>query len=95
MVKSKFDIFQFLRLWKHQNNGNNGVMTGRWNLDYDNTIQNRKVYLANMDHCGCCDTVAKINIENHKPKIKIQDSKKNTNHNYSNHSDEYLLPYVI
>ena len=43
MVKSKFDIFQFLRLWKHQNNG---VMIGRWNLDYDNTIQNRKVYLA-------------------------------------------------
>lgn len=91
MVKSKFDIFQFLRLWKHQKDG--VVMTGRWNLDYDNTIQNRKVYLANMDHCGCCDTVAKINIENHKLKIKIQDSKKNIIN--CNHSDEYLLPYVI
>jgi hypothetical protein len=68
-------------------------MTGRWNLDYDNTIQNRKVYWANMDHCGCCDTVAKINIENHKLKIKIQDYNKNIIN--SNHSDEYLLPYVI
>jgi hypothetical protein len=55
-----------------------------------------------MDHCGCCD-IAKFEttgfdmmtgIENHKLKIqKIQDSKKN-NINY-NHSDEYLLPYVI
>lgn len=46
MVKSNFNIFQFLRLWKHQNNCNNGVMMGRWNMDYDNTIQNRKVYWA-------------------------------------------------
>jgi hypothetical protein len=30
-------------------------MVGRWNLDYDSTVQNRKVYWANMDHCGCCD----------------------------------------
>jgi hypothetical protein len=49
-----------------------------------------------MDHCGCCDTAKfeTTGIENHKLKIKkIQDSKKNTI-NY-NHSDEYLLPYVI
>jgi hypothetical protein len=77
-------------------------MIGRWNLDYDNTIQTRKVYWANMDHCGCCDSAnfettgfdMMTGIENHKLKIqKIQDSKKNTI-NY-NHSDEYLLPYVI
>lgn len=30
-------------------------MIGRWNLDYNDTIQNRKVYWANMDNCGCCD----------------------------------------
>lgn len=79
-------------MWKPQNNCNNGVMIGRWNLDYDNTIQNRKVYWANMDHCGCCDT-AIFNIEKHKLKINVQDSKKNII-NYNN-SDEYLLPYVI
>lgn len=102
MVKSGFNIFQFLQLWKHQNNGTNCVMIGRWNLDYDNTIQTRKVYWANMDHCGCCDSAKfettgfdmMTGIENHKLKIqKIQDSKKNTI-NY-NHSDEYLLPYLI
>ena len=78
-------------MWKPQNNC---VLIGRWNLDYDNTIQNRKVYWANMDHCGCCDTAnfETTGIENHKLKIKIQDYKKNTNYN---HSDEYLLPYVI
>jgi len=67
-------------------------MIGRWNLDYDNTIQNRKVYWANMDHCGCCDTVI-FNIENHKLKITVKNCKKNII-NYNN-SDEYLLPYVI
>ena len=86
MVKSGFNIFQFLRLWKHQNNGTNCVMIGRWNLDYDNTIQTRKVYWANMDHCGCDSANFETTgfdmmtgIENHKLKIqKIQDSKKNT-----------------
>jgi len=34
---------------------NNKVMYGRWNLDYDKYIQDRKVYLTNMDHCGCCE----------------------------------------
>jgi hypothetical protein len=55
-------------------------MIGRWNLDYDNTIQNRKVYWANMDHCGCCDrivSVVAVVAENH------------------NDSDEYILPYII
>jgi hypothetical protein len=68
---------------------------GRWNLDYDNTIQNRKVYLANMDHCGCCHTAKfeTTGIENHKLKIKIQDYKKNIIN--CNRSDEYLLPYVM
>jgi hypothetical protein len=34
---------------------NNKVMYGRWNLDYDKYVQDRKVYLTNMDHCGCCE----------------------------------------
>ena len=27
---------------------------GRWNLDYCNTKINRKIDLANEDHCGPC-----------------------------------------
>jgi hypothetical protein len=56
-------------------------MMGRWNLEYDNTMQNRKVYWANMDHCGCCDQ-------------KIITVKVEQTHN-DNDSDEYILPYVM
>ena len=30
---------------------------GRWNLDYDKYIQDRKVYLTNIDNCGCCENI--------------------------------------
>ncbi len=33
------------------------IVKGRWNLDYEKNIQDRKVYLTNMDHCGCCENV--------------------------------------
>jgi|688.fasta_scaffold1580220_2 hypothetical protein len=33
------------------------VLVGRWTIDYDKNIQERKVYLTNMDHCGCCGDV--------------------------------------
>ena len=56
-------------------------MMGRWNLEYDNTTQNRKVYWANMDNCGCCDQ--KMVTEKVKVKITHTDS------------DEYILPYVM
>ncbi len=45
----------FRRIPFIKKNQNNIVMVGRWNLDYDSTVQNRKVYWANMDNCGCCD----------------------------------------
>jgi len=35
----------------------NPICIGRWNIDYDSVIQERKVYLTNMDHCGCCGSV--------------------------------------
>ena len=38
----------------------NSILSGRWALDYDGTIQGRKVYWANMDNCGCCNVDAKI-----------------------------------
>jgi hypothetical protein len=33
------------------------MLTGRWALDYDSTVQEKKVYWANMDNCGCCNVV--------------------------------------
>lgn len=58
------------------------------------TIQYKTEKCTGQDHCGCCDTAANFNIENYTLKIKkIQDCKKNTI-NY-NHSDEYILPYII
>jgi hypothetical protein len=53
-VQNLFQLFRRIPFTK-KNQNNNTIMVGRWNLDYDNTIQNRKVYWANMDHCGCCD----------------------------------------
>jgi hypothetical protein len=38
----------------------NNILSGRWALDYDGTVQGRKVYWANMDNCGCCHGDAKI-----------------------------------
>jgi hypothetical protein len=32
-------------------------MYGRWCLDYEHSIQDRKVYLTNMDNCGCCGNI--------------------------------------
>ena len=84
MAKSIQNLFQLFRripfIKKNQNN-NNILMMGRWNLEYDNTMQNRKVYWANMDHCGCCDQ-------------KIITVKVEHTHN-DNDSDEYILPYVM
>jgi hypothetical protein len=36
---------------------NSPICIGRWNIDYDTVIQERKVYLTNMDHCGCCGNI--------------------------------------
>jgi hypothetical protein len=44
------------------------IVKGRWNLDYEPNIQDRKVYLANMDHCGCCENVKK------QKKVNIYDN---------------------
>ena len=33
------------------------MLTGRWALDYEGTVQEKKVYWANMDNCGCCNVV--------------------------------------
>lgn len=37
---------------------------GRWVREYDTKVLERKVYLANMDHCGCCENIKKNFIDN-------------------------------
>jgi hypothetical protein len=37
----------------------NKLLMGRWVREYDTKILERKVYLANMDHCGCCENIKK------------------------------------
>jgi hypothetical protein len=82
MVKSFQNLFQLFRRIKKNNQNNYTPMMGRWNLEYDNTTQNRKVYWANMDNCGCCDQ-----------KIVTTEKVKSI-HNHDD-SDEYILPYVM
>jgi hypothetical protein len=76
----KITVKRLFQLFRGQNNN---VTIGRWNLDYDQTIQNRKVYWANMDNCGCCD-VKKI--DNLNKKIEQRRGCKREE------SEEYILP---
>lgn len=63
---------------------NNKVMYGRWNLDYDQCVQDRKVYLTNMDHCGCCEPK---NVKNNN-RTGISISK-------GIYDNDYLRPYFF
>ncbi len=61
----------------------NSTLSGRWALDYDGTIQGRKVYWANMDNCGCCNDVGNIvDVKKIQKKDHAED-------------DEFILPYII
>ena len=62
----------------------NDLIMGRWKPEYDNVVQARKVYWANMDNCGCCDT-----------KFVNEKIKMNTYRKRREDSDEYILPYVM
>jgi hypothetical protein len=46
---------------------NTPILIGRWTIDYDKNIQERKVYLTNMDHCGCCGNIKTQNIQQQQP----------------------------
>ena len=70
-------------------------MYGRWCLDYERSIQDRKVYLTNMDiflpfkgvDSGCCGN---ITIEN-KSKLDYT----YINNESKSSTDEELLPYFF
>ena len=53
---------------------------GRWGIQYDQRIIDRKITQANEDHCGCC--VAETQ---KKKKTMVQYEK----------TEEYLVPYVM
>ncbi len=72
----------------------NKVMYGRWNLEYDQSVQDRKVYLTNMDHCGCCEHNCKNDNKNgyeNKNGDRIYENK-NGDRIYDN---DYLRPYFL
>jgi len=70
-------------------------MYGRWCLDYERSIQDRKVYLTNMDHflpfqggnSGCCGNI--IN------EIKYNFNNIEKNNDIIKNSDDDLIPYFL
>ena len=70
---------------------NNKVMYGRWNLDYDKYVQDRKVYLTNMDHCGCCEVKNDKNGKNGKNCT----NGKNGTTGKNLYDNDYLRPYFL
>ena len=78
----KFFILPLLSKVFKKSSLQNSMLSGRWALDYDGSVQGRKVYWANMDNCGCCHHVdAKI--------VKNKDRAEDDD------DDEHILPYII
>ena len=75
----KLFILPSSKVFKKSSSLQNSILSGRWALDYDGSVQGRKVYWANMDNCGCC----------HHVDVKIIKKKDDTE------NDEYILPYII
>ena len=47
------------------------LLKGRWNIDYDYKVLDRKIYLTNMDNCGCCGHIKKERLYNDKDEEDI------------------------
>jgi hypothetical protein len=62
---------------------------GRWGIQYDQRIIDRKITQANEDHCGCC-------VVDETKKNKTEAVKKSSSSvvRYEK-KEEYLLPYVM
>lgn len=62
MAKFLYKLFNLplSKVFKKSSSLQNSILSGRWALDYDGSVQGRKVYWANMDNCGCCNVDAKI-----------------------------------
>jgi hypothetical protein len=64
---------------------------GRWGIQYDERIIDRKIVQANEDHCGCC-----VVAENpKKDECEVAAKKKNSSVVRFEKREEYLVPYVM
>jgi hypothetical protein len=76
-----FNLPSLSKVFKRSSSLQNSILSGRWALDYDGSVQGRKVYWANMDNCGCCHHVYAKIVKN---KDRAEDD-----------DDEHILPYII
>lgn len=60
------------------------VALGRWGIQYDQRIIDRKIVQANEDHCGCC--VVDDSEKKKEREAAVVRYKKR---------EEYLVPYVM
>jgi hypothetical protein len=61
------------------------VTLGRWGIQYDERVIDRKIIQANEDHCGYCVAV---------PKKESEVAKQNSAVRYEK-TEEYLVPYLM
>lgn len=62
------------------------VTLGRWGIQYDERVIDRKIIQANEDHCGCCVVAV--------PNKESEVAKKNSVVRYEK-TEEYLVPYLM
>jgi hypothetical protein len=67
---------------------------GRWGIQYDEKVIDRKIIQANEDHCGCCVNVRSENPKNEREEAPTS-AKKNSRVMRYEKMEEYLLPYVM
>ena len=60
------------------------VALGRWGIQYDQRIIDRKIVQANEDHCGCC-VVDDSEKKKEREAAVVRYEKR----------EEYLVPYVM
>jgi len=71
------------------------VALGRWGIQYDKQIIDRKIIQANEDHCGCCVAADNNGVVSKKKKLTEAEAKKNSSVVRYEKREEYLLPYVV
>ena len=47
------------------------LILGRWSMNYSKDYLDRKIYLANHDHCGPCGSLSELPRVNKTPNNKI------------------------
>jgi hypothetical protein len=62
---------------------------GRWGIQYDQKIIDRKIAQANEDHCGCCV------VDDTEKKKEREAVKKSSSVVRYEKTEEYLVPYVM